>query len=71
MLTQRILFNNTLHLKVIRKELGKMLRHFDCEEQDQTITVSGYPPSNDFDDNDILNLIKKYDLLVTKATSSS
>lgn len=46
-------------------------RYADCEEQDQTITVSGYPPSNDFDDNDILNLIKKYDLLVTKATSSS
>ncbi|XP_024403740.1 uncharacterized protein [Physcomitrium patens] len=65
--TVSVVLSDSAHIPAIRQQLGKSLPDCDCEVQGKTITVSGYPPSDDFDASHILELIKKHDLGATKA----
>nr|PNR38134.1 hypothetical protein PHYPA_021245 [Physcomitrium patens] len=61
MLTVRILLSNAVHVNPIQELLWNHIQDMNFKVRGSIITVSFYPPSNDFDANKVLSLISSHD----------
>ncbi|KAG0616373.1 hypothetical protein M758_5G109900 [Ceratodon purpureus] len=56
-----ICLSSARNINVIKDSLQQNLPDFECKERGNIITVSGYPPNNEFNERNILAIVQKHD----------